>query len=129
MKLSQIINKIECKVIGIKVRNITHLTNIAQDCKIGSIYFCLNGKSNNGVEWVKTALNNGCKVVVCQQSITTDKNVTQIIVPDARKAMSEIASIFYGNAATKLKIIGVTGTNGKTTTCYLVYQILNKLNK
>ena len=124
MKLAKLISFIDCKVIGQKHREITHLTHLAQDCTSGSAFFCLNGKSVSGQAWLQTAIDNGCRVIVGEQSITTNKKVTQIIVSDARKAMSQIASVFYGEPAKKLKIIGVTGTNGKTTTTHIISHIL-----
>lgn len=123
MKLNKLLKNIECKIVGSKLRNITHLSNVAQDCKNGWIYFCLNGKTTNGQEYISVALSNGCKVIVSEQSVSA-KNITQIIVKDARKAMSLIASNFYDNPQNNLKLIGVTGTNGKTTTTNIIYHIL-----
>lgn len=129
MKLAKIIENIDCKVIGSTNKKVEHLTHMAQEAKPRSIYFCLSGKFANGMQWVQTALENGCDVVVCEQSCTTKRGVTQIIVPDARKAMSEIASVFYCSPAEKLKIIGVTGTNGKTTTTTMIAHILSSQYK
>ncbi len=129
MKLIEIINKIDCKVIGSKNKKVEHLSNMAQDCKKNSVFFCLNGKNNNGADFSNIAIENGCRIIVCEQSVTTNKRVTQLIVPDARKAMSKIASVFYGDPATKLKIIGVTGTNGKTTTTNMIAHVLKSQYK
>lgn len=123
MKLSKILKNVDCKVLGNKNRKILHLSNIAQECGKNSIFFCLDGKNSSGGEWIETAIRNGCRVIVCKQSCGV-KNITQIIVKDTRIAMSQIASNFYDNPAKDLKIVGVTGTNGKTTTTNIIANIL-----
>ena len=123
MKLSQILNDVSAKVVGKKHRHITGMSNVANDCNNETIYFCLKGKQADGKNYIKDAENNGCKVIVSEEAIE-NKNLTQIIVPDARKAMSKMAANFYGNAASRLKVIGVTGTNGKTSVCNMVAHIL-----
>ena len=65
MKLAKIIENIDCKVIGSTNKKVEHLTHMAQEAKPRSIYFCLSGKFANGMQWVQTALENGCDVVVC----------------------------------------------------------------
>lgn len=123
MKLSQILSGIEAKIIGSKHRNISGLYHVASECKSGSIFFCLKGRQNNGADYIAEAIKNGAKVIVTEEASST-KHITQVIVPNARKAMSQMAANFYGNAADRLKIIGVTGTNGKTSVCHMVAHIL-----
>lgn len=123
MKLINIISKIDCKVLGSKHRKVESLTHIASDAEKNSMFFCLNGRVTSGINFVDEAIKNGAKVIVSESSVTNSK-VTQIIVPNVRKAMSQIASLFYGEPATQLNIIGVTGTNGKTTTTNMIAHIL-----
>lgn len=68
--------------------------------------------------WKRT----GCAAIVCERKLET--KIPQIIVPDSRVAMSLLAAQFYGNPAKKLKLIAVSGTNGKTTTCHILRNIL-----
>ena len=126
MKLFALLSGLDYKIIGNIHKKVQKLSNIAQDCDKNTIYFCLNGRENNGADYIQLAIENGCNIIVCESSCTTLKGVTQIIVDNARKAMSIIAANFYEKPAEKLKIIGVTGTNGKTTTTTMIHHLLSK---
>lgn len=124
MKLKDLIEKIDCKVVG-KIRgDIQHLSHLAQECHEKSIYFCLNSEPCDATKWANIAIDNGCKTIVCENTVVTNKKIVQIVVPNARQAMSQIASLFYGEPSKKLQIIGVTGTNGKTTTTTMIAHVL-----
>lgn len=94
-------------------------------CKNG-LYFCLTG-NKDGHDYAEQAVNNGAVAVVCQRAL--DINVPQIVVKNARGAMTEAASAFYGHPEKKLKLVGITGTNGKTTTSFIVKSILESYKK
>jgi len=78
----------------------------------------------DGHEKVMEAIQKGAAAVVLQRDIDIAKNVTKIIVPDSRYALALMANTFYGFPSRELKIIGVTGTNGKTTTTHIIESIL-----
>ncbi len=125
MKLYSLIKNLNCRVFGNTVIDITGLYHNDLLVKEGSLFFCLRGTKVDGSDFVKSAVRNGAVAIVAEQEIPYIYGVTQIIVKNAREAMSLIACKFYGNPAGKLKLIGVTGTNGKTTTTTMIANVLN----
>ncbi|MCM1368314.1 MAG: UDP-N-acetylmuramoyl-L-alanyl-D-glutamate--2,6-diaminopimelate ligase [Roseburia sp.] len=88
----------------------------------GCVFFCLVGRENDGHTFAADAVSRGAAALVVERRLALD--VLQIEVEDARAALSTAASAFYGHPSKKLKMIGVTGTNGKTTTTYIVKSII-----
>ena len=99
------------------------------EVKDGGLFFCLRGTRVDGNEFVLSAVKNGAVAIVVEQEIQNLSGVTQIVVKNAREAMSLIACRFYGNPSSKLKIIGVTGTNGKTTITNMIASVLSFAGK
>lgn len=124
MKLYSLIKGLNCRVFGNVGVNITGLYHNDVQVKEGGLFFCLRGTKVDGVDYVKSAARNGAVAIVVEQEIPFIFGVTQIIVKNAREMMSLMACKFYGNPAKKLKLVGVTGTNGKTTTATILAEIL-----
>jgi UDP-N-acetylmuramoyl-L-alanyl-D-glutamate--2,6-diaminopimelate ligase len=97
----------------------------AQEVTPGGLFVAIKGFKADGHEFISQAVERGASVIVSQRSVTTTKALN-IIVEDSRKALAHLASRFYGNPSEKLVIVGITGTNGKTTTSYLIESILNE---
>ncbi len=88
----------------------------------GGLFFCLKGENFDGHNYAQEAIENGAVALVVSYKLPI--NVPQIVVDNPRFVMGQIASNFYGHPEKKLKLIGITGTNGKTTTTYIIKKIL-----
>lgn len=125
MKLSQILKNVKVKN-EYTDREVTDVTSDSRQVKEGFLFVCIKGASFDGHSVAQQMLDIGAVAVVCEYDLGV-KN--QIIVDDTRKAYSPICASFFGNPADSLKLIGLTGTNGKTTTTFLIKQILENVGK
>ena len=96
----------------------------------GDLYVAINGRDDHALEYVEAAVEAGASVVVTDAPeripprILAGDDVTVVVVDDARRAMAEMALLMHGNPERRLRLLGVTGTNGKTTVTYLLRQLL-----
>ncbi|KGM96644.1 UDP-N-acetylmuramoyl-L-alanyl-D-glutamate--2,6-diaminopimelate ligase [Clostridium botulinum] len=90
----------------------------------GDVFVAIEGFNVDGHKFIQKAIENGAKVIICSKDIEINKNCTYIKVENTRKALSIIASNFYENPSNEIKLIGITGTNGKTTSTYMIKSIL-----
>src|ERR671937_1814575 len=88
----------------------------------GALFFCVPGARADGHDFAPDAVANGAVALVVQRPL--DLDVPQLVVPDARRAMAPVADEFFARPSEELQIAAVTGTNGKTTTAFLLYSIL-----
>ena len=112
-------------------RTVTSIEKDSRKVKEGSMFFAIKGFNVDGTDYIPNAIEQGAKVILVdeQTDLTTLKipsDVTLLVVPNARYAMAICACNFYGNPSNKMTLIGVTGTKGKTTTTYMIKEILQK---
>lgn len=103
----------------------TDIEALTADSRIkcpGGLFFCLTGGQLDGHDYAAQALQNGCVALVAERELPLD--CPQVIVSDARAAMTRIASAFNGHPERRMRLVGITGTKGKTTTTYLFKSIL-----
>ena len=123
MKLYDLIGVLpEKTTIGNTEAEIADLEINSKLVREDSLFICLKGTAFDSHSCLSDLEAYGCAAIVCERKLET--KIPQIIVPDSRAAMSLLAAQFYGNPAKKLKLIAVSGTNGKTTTCHILRNIL-----
>ena len=125
MKLSEILK-------GIKTKNDytdCEIADVVQDSRSageGCLFVCIKGNTFDGHSAAREVVQNGAAAVLCERDLGLDK---QIIVENTRAVYSSVCANFFGNPADRLKLVGITGTNGKTTTAFLIKQILEHSGK
>jgi UDP-N-acetylmuramoyl-L-alanyl-D-glutamate--2,6-diaminopimelate ligase len=98
----------------------------SRKAKANSIFFAIKGTSSDGHNYISQVFENGCEIIVCEETIENDK-ITQIKVKDSSEALGLMASNFYDNPSQNLTLVGITGTNGKTTCSTLLHQLFMNL--
>ena len=93
-----------------------------------AIFFCIKGLTNDAHKYVMQAIDNGAICIVHSDDVDKKDGITYIKVGNTMDALNKFCVFFYEEACNKLRTYGVTGTNGKTTSCYVMYDLLNKLN-
>jgi len=88
----------------------------------GALFFCVRGLASDGHDFAPAAVEAGAAALVCERRLELE--VPQLVVADSRSAMAEVAATFNGDPTAEMKLAGITGTNGKTTTAFLLRDIL-----
>ncbi len=95
--------------------------------KPGDIFICIRGETADGHKYAKSAVEKGASALFCEEEL--DLDVPQIIVDDTKRTMAKIAAAFYNEPSKEINLIGITGTNGKTTVTHLIQKILEENNE
>ncbi|MBI5599854.1 MAG: UDP-N-acetylmuramoyl-L-alanyl-D-glutamate--2,6-diaminopimelate ligase [Deltaproteobacteria bacterium] len=126
MRLKELIHSLDCAAAGLKDAEV-EITGISSDSKEvspGFLFVAMKGVKRDGGEFIKDAIEKGAVCVVTEKEAAGGMDdVPRIIVKDARGVIGRLSDRFYGEPSKKLKLVGVTGTNGKTTVTYLVEAI------
>lgn len=127
MNLRSILHDIDYKVLkGKDDVDIREIQYDSRKVEKGDLFICIEGYKTNGHKYAKSSVEKGAVAVVCSEDLNEIPNCTVIKVDDTRKVMSVAASNYYGNPSSRMKIIGVTGTNGKTTSTFMIKSILEE---
>ncbi len=129
MKLDELIEHLDYKdLVNFKNINITGISYNSKTTKNGDIFVCLVGEHTDGHEFVQSALENGAVALLTERKLD-NVNVPQVIVSSTRRKIADIADRFYSSPSKGINLIGITGTNGKTTVTHLIQKIFEENNQ
>ena len=129
MKLTQILEG--CSITAVKGDARVDITGITCDSRSvapGSLFIAVKGAAADGHRFIGSAVEKGAAAILCQEEPeNVPEGVTLAVASDSRKALAFAADNFYGHPSRKLELVGITGTNGKTTTVTLLYNLFRGL--
>lgn len=109
---------------GLQTCEVEGIAYDSRQVKPGYLFVALHGHSREGADFIEDALQRGAVAIVSEKEERARRDITFICVEDARRALAEIACAFHGEPSSRLQMIGVTGTNGKSTTTFMARDIL-----
>ena len=125
MKLISLLDRLDYTCLqGSTDRDVTTVVYDSRKVEKDSLFICIRGAVVDGHKFIPDVLEKGAKTLVGEEPVEVPEDVTVILVKDTRYAMAFISAAYFGHPAEELKVIGITGTKGKTTTTYMVKSIL-----
>ena len=123
MRLDEVAAAVEgARIVGDSSVEVAELAYDSRKAGLGTLFFCVVGEKRDGHDFAAEVVEAGAVALVVERELAVD--VAQVVVPDARAAMAPVASRFWRDPTRELRVVGVTGTNGKTTTAFLIREIL-----
>ena len=122
---------LDCTIIGDAEETVEGLAFRSDSVKPNDAFFCIVGTVVDGHSFAQDAIDRGARVLVVERKVylADATDVTEVVVGDTRKALAATAAAFYGDASRDFSLVGITGTNGKTTTTYLLEHIARAAGK
>ncbi len=128
MILKKLLEKLEYQVVsGDDAVEINHLQNDSRKVEKGDVFVCIQGAGFDGHEFVTDVTQKGAAAIIVMEEVTVPEGVTVILVKNTRYALACMSAAYFNYPAEKLTTIGITGTKGKTTTTYMVRQVLERV--
>lgn len=125
MKIKQLLEELEYEVLAGSIEDeITTLVYDSRKAEKGSVFVCISGTVRDAHEFIPDVIQKGASVIIVEKAVPLVSGVTFIKVKDSRFALACMSAAYFGHPARKLRVIGITGTKGKTTTTYMVKSIL-----
>ncbi|MCG9479357.1 MAG: UDP-N-acetylmuramoyl-L-alanyl-D-glutamate--2,6-diaminopimelate ligase [Actinomycetia bacterium] len=130
MKLKKILEGLDYRLLkGSLDQDIKDVCINSKQVKSGSLFVAIQGFKTDGHNFIGQAADNGAEAVVLQRKPAQDLPLFQVLVKDSRASLAGIAANFFNHPSNKMKLVGITGTNGKTTTCFLINSIFRQAGK
>jgi len=129
MKLSELLEVAKIKAVSNADKiEVAEIQSDSRRVKKGSLFVAVKGVAADGHDFIEKAVAQGAVAIVCEHTVPVpDKNAVFITVPDSAAALGMLASAWYGEPSRRMTLVGVTGTNGKTTVATLLYELFRKL--
>lgn len=126
MKADTLLKKSNYKIDlgGFKDTEITGMTYNSREVKPGNIFFAIKGYKEDGNKYIRDAMGKGARIIFSETESGNNESSVILKIRDIRKAMAVLSRAFYTDGLNNIKLIGITGTNGKTTTTYLIKHIM-----
>lgn len=129
MKLTELLADVDVKkIIGAEQLNITGIAFNSMEVRPGNIFVCISGFKTDGHKYAPDAIERGAIAIIAERDMS-DLGVTCIVCDNTRAALAAVAATFYGHPERRFRLIGITGTNGKTTATYLIKSVLESLGR
>ncbi|WP_461204320.1 UDP-N-acetylmuramoyl-L-alanyl-D-glutamate--2,6-diaminopimelate ligase [Clostridium sp. DL1XJH146] len=132
MELKKVLNKVKYSILNGDInKEIEKIQYDSRKVGNGDVFFCVEGYKVDGHDFAQKAIEKGASVIICSKKIKTGDNlqITILQVEDVRKALAISAANYFDNPSHKIKLIGITGTNGKTTSSFMLKSVLKAAKK
>lgn len=126
MDINGIFSGIEYTIVFGDNKEINGIQYDSRKIEENDIFFAISGFKVDGHDFIEKAIEKGARTIVIENTVLYKEGITYVVVKDTRAALAKAASNYYGNPSSKMKIIGITGTNGKTTSAFMMKSILKE---